>query len=797
MWSLGSWSSPRLCLDLHIHDWGCVPLDTLLQTRRIGPRHHSGGQPSLCSTFPMLPIRASTPKKKSLVPNWIEKGLIVLRQAASRDEQTPEWKLRQKERSLSKSAQAINRYYKKMRDFNKDTSPQVSGFLSEMEALRRKFLTRPGCPQFSTRSTSMTHYGSATTLALPEDTCVSSETWKVTEDVLSGQESLDTKVDGRLPFSKSACEFNYLRKKSGSQVLSPAPSNPVLGQSYPRKWVPWYISVIHEKDRCLFALGKEVQRLSELEVQVQKKDEEILALQEEREALRKQLKCFLQSKSQEASLSKVMRPVFMLGPRVKWGLEASDHHRTLWPPLEKATQAPMLLQTSVLVTARPLARAAPERVEPETIRPPRAAICTLRTPAHRQGAPGRKTERPSESAPKLQGRLRTLRTFSGDDEEPEHRQQVRAAHATPRPQAPTCRPDPVVLAQGEHAVAAGGKDLEGGSYEEEEGLEGEAERAADEGPSASAGRKGALQDKRGEEEEEKAGMVVAAEGEEEEAEGVMELDEEKETQEEEAAGRKRAGSVADAFEEELRAQLEEYEQLVQEFQFQLEITRTRHSLATGAIMSLQRQVEIQESQLQSFNTENEVLQKELWDRKQQLQAMSDKFSNLREDKKREEMMGLIEKDNLFLRQQVSELEKELVKREQTISELEAKVSQLQAQVNQSQDRLQRRKQLQEEMQSKNEMIEQAEQQVRVALESTQSRLERLRNKIIQATFNTIGFKSLATEISDYDILEALQWIISERTDYYNQLKQKGVKVPPLQQSEILSSPSKSKKITSK
>lgn len=44
-------------------------------------------------------------------------------------------------------------------DFNKDTSPQDSGFLSEMEELWHKFLTRPGCPQFSTRSTSMTHYG--------------------------------------------------------------------------------------------------------------------------------------------------------------------------------------------------------------------------------------------------------------------------------------------------------------------------------------------------------------------------------------------------------------------------------------------------------------------------------------------------------------------------------------------------------------------------------------------------------------------------------------------------------------
>lgn len=83
-------------------------------------------------------------------------------------------------------------------------------------------------------------------------------------------------------------------------------------------------------------------------------------------------------------------------------------------------------------------------------------------------------------------------------------------------------------------------------------------------------------------------------------------------------------------------------------------------------------------------------------------------------------MGLLRR--LSGPQQVSELEKELVKRERTISELEAKVSQLQAQVNQSQDHLQRRKQLQEEMQNKNEMIQRAEQQALVALESAQSRV---------------------------------------------------------------------------
>ena len=86
-----------------------------------------------------------------------------------------------------------------------------------------------------------------------------------------------------------------------------------------------------------------------------------------------------------------------------------------------------------------------------------------------------------------------------------------------------------------------------------------------------------------EDEDEDREAYGAGEVEEEEDEEVMELDEEKELQEEEAAARRRAGFVDDTFEEELIAQLEEYEQLIQEFQFQLEITRTRYSLATGGM----------------------------------------------------------------------------------------------------------------------------------------------------------------------------------------------------------------------
>ncbi|XP_054298915.1 coiled-coil domain-containing protein 27 isoform X4 [Pongo pygmaeus] len=579
----------------------------------------------LCVPRLMLPKEASPSERHSSMSSSMARALVLLQSMASRDVRCPEWKPHQKPRALSKSVQTISRYYRKTSEPRDAVS--LTGFVSEMEELRRVFPTCPDCPQFSTRATSMSHCGYL------------------------------------LPFSKSICEFDYLRKRSKSQTLSPVTSSSVASQSCPRKRTPWYLSVIHEKDHCL----------SELEIQVQKKDEEILLLQEEREALKTQLKFLLEGKGQETSMS-----------------------------------------------------------------------------------PGRR-EQLSDASLKL-GRLSLLKAFSSDEEELQHWRQM----------------------QEESAALERGKEPDLGGGEEDKGLEGEPDGAEDTGAKGGVSQMGAMHEEGSKEEE-----------------GDRDEDsEERELPEEEEIPRRRSSSLAESFEEELLAQLEEYEQVILDFQFNLEATRTRYSLATGVIASLQQQVDFQESQLRKINTENETLQKELQERRQQLQAMTDKFSNLREDKKHQEMMGLIEKDNQLLRQQVSKLERKLTNRDQVISELDTKVSQLQEQVELDQNHLQRWKQLQEDLQSKKEMIQQAEQHARVALESSQSRLERLRNKIIQATFSISGTKSLANEISDNDILEALQRIISERSDYYNQLKQKGIKVPPLQQSEAFLT-SKSKKGTSK
>nr|XP_051684289.1 coiled-coil domain-containing protein 27 isoform X5 [Oryctolagus cuniculus] len=550
-------------------------------TPRRGPQERlerlgSGCHSALCPAFLMLPRKTSSSKRQSWESKPMAKGLMALQTMAGRDSRNLEERLCRAQRHL-RLPEVVPSHPWKMDGL---TAPTLQSKLDlesptsltpAPEEQGMELSLRPGCPQFHTRATSTSQLDSATMLALPREECIGPEARR-TEDPLLGGRVLDMSVDGRpLPSSKSLCELSYLWRCKESQTRSPSSSSLQAAQSPQPRRVPWYISVILEKDRRLRRLEAEIQRLSRLETQVRKKEEELLALQEEKEALRRQLKGLLRSRGPEAAPS-----------------------------------------------------------------PPRRG-------------------RPSEATLKL-GRLSILKALDRDEEEPQPRTETQEESSAP--------------------PAAQEPGLEG--VKEEEVPEPGPEPAELRRLRNQAGQQGAAQEKarEGEEEEEEE------EGEEEEE---VEEEERELTEEEEDVFRYQAYSLTDTFEEELMAQLEEYELAILEFQRELELTRSKHSLATGAITCLQRQMDFQESRMRKMHMENEALQKELRERRQQLQAMSAKFSSLREDKKHLELMGLTERDNLLLRQ-----------------------------------------------------------------------LERLRNKILQATFSVTGFKSLSTEITDGDILEALQ-----------------------------------------
>uniref|UniRef100_A0A674KDP9 Coiled-coil domain containing 27 n=1 Tax=Terrapene triunguis TaxID=2587831 RepID=A0A674KDP9_9SAUR len=243
---------------------------------------------------------------------------------------------------------------------------------------------------------------------------------------------------------------------------------------------------------------------------------------------------------------------------------------------------------------------------------------------------------------------------------------------------------------------------------------------------------------------------------------------------------------AEAEEKASLIKLREFQQMNQELCKELEKAKTDYDMATGAITSLQRQLAFQESQLRRAESEKEMLQKELRERGNQLQAMSAKFSSLREERKREEMMGTIERENYKLRQ-----------KNKLIDDLQSKINQLQAEVMVAQHHMQKQLCDQSETQSQVEALKHAEQQAKVALECISARFERFRSKIIQATYSSAGAKSPQAEISDEEALEAMQRIISERLDFHQMLKQKGVKVPSLFSSEPTNLSSPNSKTTKK
>ncbi|POI32391.1 hypothetical protein CIB84_003853 [Bambusicola thoracicus] len=281
---------------------------------------------------------------------------------------------------------------------------------------------------------------------------------------------------------------------------------------------------------------------------------------------------------------------------------------------------------------------------------------------------------------------------------------------------------------------------------------------------------------------------------------------------------------AEAEKQALMAQLTAFQKAHEELCAELQKAEDDCNVATGTMFSMQRQLEIQESQLRRARSENERLQKEIRGREDQLQAMSAKFGSLREERKHEEMMAAMEKENSSLRQVVREQKSKLDEQMELISDLQGTAWQLQAEAVTNQFHMQKQQCAQEEMKSQAEMLQHAELQTRVALERITSKVnvcsftagfhlsgkrcsnlvesirmpknhtrrlntstsflfhhkfERFRSKIIQATFSTAGIKAPQAELTDEEVLEAMQKIINERIEFHQLLKQKGIKVPSL------------------
>ncbi|XP_069804460.1 coiled-coil domain-containing protein 27 isoform X2 [Dendropsophus ebraccatus] len=205
-------------------------------------------------------------------------------------------------------------------------------------------------------------------------------------------------------------------------------------------------------------------------------------------------------------------------------------------------------------------------------------------------------------------------------------------------------------------------------------------------------------------------------------------------------------------------QPEDESRLIRRLQEDVKTAKKEYEISKGVISSLQKSVSSHESKLRKSMTEKEALQRELRERELQIQAMSKKFSSLREERKHEELMATVEQENGGLREMMGELKSEVIRRNEMIAELKGEVQRLQREMSNYQTEVKKQEEERSHIQSRAEELAASEQHVRVALETMQTRFERFRSKIIQAAYTAPGFKGPQVEISDNEILEVMQSI---------------------------------------
>ncbi|XP_069499188.1 coiled-coil domain-containing protein 27-like [Ambystoma mexicanum] len=216
----------------------------------------------------------------------------------------------------------------------------------------------------------------------------------------------------------------------------------------------------------------------------------------------------------------------------------------------------------------------------------------------------------------------------------------------------------------------------------------------------------------------------------------------------------------------------------QKLAIELDKLKRDYELCTGFSSSLQRQFASQESQLRKTESDLSKLQKEFKERgSMQLQARSAKFSNLQDERKHKEMLAAMEKENCSLQQFVTELTSELELRNSIIGGQKSDIQKVQTEEASSLDQLKKALNDKNEAQSKINALELSESQLKVALKATNSKFQRFRSKILQA-------KPLQVELSDTEILEAMQKTITDRAKFHQQLIKKGGKMPSLGLEEI-------------
>ncbi|KAG7472833.1 hypothetical protein MATL_G00113150 [Megalops atlanticus] len=195
---------------------------------------------------------------------------------------------------------------------------------------------------------------------------------------------------------------------------------------------------------------------------------------------------------------------------------------------------------------------------------------------------------------------------------------------------------------------------------------------------------------------------------------------------------------------------------------QVEKLKKDCSMSSGLATSLQRDLSAREKQALKLAAEVDKLRQDIRHKDAQLGALSAKFSRTRENKSHQEELQARENDIIALRKRAEKLEQTLTERQTELQRQGAERDSLKSRLAEERQRL---ASVQAEMEACKQQLQnghQREQRSRVELERTQARLERLRSRIIQATYSAPGVSPPQDTVSDQEVIDQMTEIIEEK-----------------------------------
>lgn len=209
-----------------------------------------------------------------------------------------------------------------------------------------------------------------------------------------------------------------------------------------------------------------------------------------------------------------------------------------------------------------------------------------------------------------------------------------------------------------------------------------------------------------------------------------------------------------------------------QLKIELERAKKEKNITSGLVTQMQKDMSNKDTTISKLTREIETLRKEVRERDIQISSVSNKLSKSKDTPlKSSEDRDAREKEIMSLRQKYKTAENKMQEQEELINTLKQELEKSKVSIFDEKSQQKKLETQIDQLKSELSDIQRTERVVRIDLEQATKRLERFRNRVVQAAYSSGSTKAPEGEITDDQLVDTLKKLTEERTEFHNKVKE--------------------------